>query len=69
MLPIREQLREERRQALDKEGCIPHFYFTKSILGELLRWKYVLGSSTNGVRLYTLECGTEKRLQAFSNKY
>lgn len=46
-----------------------HFFLTKTFLGGLKRWDYVLGSATFGIRRYRATCGTSKRLRVHNNKH
>ncbi|KAK1866118.1 hypothetical protein I4F81_008638 [Pyropia yezoensis] len=69
LLPTKQQLRHERRVALDSPTRAHHFFWTKTASGDLCRWDYVLGSATAGVRRYRLCDGTVKRLQCHTNRY
>lgn len=69
LLPSRTQLRKIRREEMDAPGRVGHYFLTKSATGGLLRWDYVAGSASAGIRRYRTACGVEKRLRAHSNKY
>jgi len=69
MLPTREQLRTERRAALDADHVPGHFLFTTTPLGRLERWDYVHGSSSEGLRRYQNKFKVERRLKSHNNKY
>lgn len=69
LLPSRDMLRQERRAAFDAEDRIKHFFWTRESTGELVRWDYVRGSGSNGIRRYRSADGEEKRLRAYTNKY
>jgi len=69
LLPTREQLRRVRREDFDNPGRTRHFLFTKRLLGNLERWEYVIGSSTEGIRRYMAADGRMKRLRAHTNRY
>ena len=68
LFPTRSQLREERRQAFERDG-IDHFFFTRSALGGLMRWDYIDGSGASGIRRYRNQWGLEKRLRSHTNTY
>ena len=69
MLPTREQLRTERRAALDADHVPGPFLFTTTPLGRLERWDYVHGSSSEGLRRYQNKFKVERRLKSHNNKY
>lgn len=69
LLPSRALLRQERRAAFDAEDRIKHFFWTRESTNELVRWDYVRGSGSNGIRRYRSADGDEKRLRAYTNKY
>lgn len=69
LLPSRELLRQEKRAAFDAEDRIKHFFWTRESTNELVRWNYVRGSGSNGIRRYRSSDGDEKRLRAYTNKY
>lgn len=69
LLPSRALLRQERRAAFDAEDRIKHFFWTRQSTNELVRWDYVRGSGSNGIRRYRSTDGDEKRLRAYTNKY
>lgn len=70
LLPTRAQLREELRRAFDAEDRVPHFFFTRhGRRRELVRWSYIRGSSTGGIRRYRSSDGREKRLRSHTNTY
>lgn len=69
LLPSRDLLRRERRAAFDAEDRIKHFFWTRESTSELVRWDYVRGSGSNGIRRYRTPDGEEKRLRAYTNKY
>lgn len=69
LLPTPQQMRYERRVALDSPGRCQHFFWTRTAYGGLCRWDYVVGSATQGIRRYRRRDGTVKRLQAHTNKY
>jgi len=69
LLPTREQLRTERRVALDADGVPGHFLFTTSPLGRLERWDYVVGSSSVGLRRYQNKFKEVRRLKSHNNKF
>lgn len=69
LFPSREQLRKIRREDIDAPGRVGHYFLTKAAMGALLRWDYVAGSGSAGIRRYRTACGMEKRLRAHTNKY
>lgn len=70
LLPTRAQLREERRRGFDAEDRVPHFFFTRhGRRRELVRWSYIRGSCTGGIRRYRSSDGREKRLRSHTNAY
>lgn len=68
LLPTKEELRLERRRLFDSVDRIGHFFFTRQVDG-LVRWDYVRGSGSAGIRRYESAAGGEKRLRAHTNKY
>lgn len=69
LLPSRKQLQTLRREAVDTPGRVAHYLLTDSAQGGVLRWDYVIGSVSAGVRRYQTSCGIERRLRAHTNKY
>lgn len=69
LLPTPAQMREDRRRAFDAEDRVPHHFFTRRGARRLVRWDYVRGSGSSGVRRYRSTDGEEKRLRAYSNRY
>lgn len=68
LLPTKDELRLERRRLFDSVDRIGHFFFTRQVDG-LVRWDYVRGSGSAGIRRYRRADGEEKRLRAYTNKY
>lgn len=68
LMPSQEQLRQSRRDEFDAPGHIGHYLTTASLRG-VVRWDYIRGSGTQGIRRYETECGLQKRLQAHTNRY
>lgn len=68
LLPTKEELRLERRRLFDSVDRIEHYFFTRQVEG-LVRWDYVRGSGSAGIRRYRNADGAEKRLRAYTNKY
>lgn len=69
LLPTKEQLRRERRLAIDAPDRVARFLLTRTALREILRWDYLVASSTAGIRRYRTAAGEEKRLRAHTNHY
>lgn len=70
LLPTAAQLRETRRRAFDAENRVPHFFLTRPDGGDVVRWNYILGSCSAGIRRYRSTVDEEvKRLRKFNNKY
>lgn len=70
LLPTAEQLRETRRVAFDAENRVPHFFLTRRAGGEIVRWNYIRGSGSAGIRRYRSTADEQvKRLRGFNNKY
>ena len=68
LFPTRAELREERRVAFERDG-VGHFFFTRAVMGGLLRWDYIGGSGAAGVRRYQCRWGQQKRLKSHANAY
>lgn len=67
--PNKRELLVEHRLAVDSPTRTPHQFWTKTLSGDLCKWDYVVGSASQGVRLYRRADGFVKRLQAHSNRY
>lgn len=68
LLPTKEELRLERRRLFDSVDRVGHCFFTRQVDG-IVRWDYVRGSGSAGIRRYRSADGAEKRLRAYTNKY
>lgn len=69
LLPSRKQLQKIRRESIDAPGNVAHYLLTTAAQGGVLRWDYVVGSGSAGVRRYHTACGMERRLRSHTNKY
>lgn len=69
LLPSRKQLQTLRRESIDAPGRVAHYLLTDSAQGGVLRWDYIIGSGSAGVRRYQTVCGIERRLRAHTNRY
>lgn len=69
LLPTAAQLRAERRRDFDRPDRIAHFFFTRQGHDKLVRWDYIRGSGSAGIRRYRSGQGDEKRLRGYNNRY
>lgn len=68
LLPTAAQLRAERRRDFDRPDRIALF-FTRQGHDRLLRWDYIRGSGSAGIRRYRSPQGDEKPLRGYNNRY
>lgn len=68
LLPTAAQLLGVRRRAFDGADRIAHVSFSRHG-SALLRWVYIRGSGTTGIRRYRSTEGDEKRLRGYTNWY
>lgn len=69
LLPTAAQLREVRRVAFDDASRVRHFFLTRQPPRDLVKWDYVRGSGSDGIRRYRNSDGDEKRLRGYNNRY
>lgn len=69
LLRTAAQLREVRRVAFDDASRVRHFFLTRQPPGDLVKWDYVRGSGSEGIRSYRNTDGDEKRLRGYNNRY
>lgn len=69
VLPARLRLRKARKEAIDDPGRVAHYLFTKTALGEVQQWRYILGSASQNTRRYSAACGEEKCLQTHQTRF